>query len=521
VTPSPENLARLHWLIRLRWFALGGIAISGLVAASGAVPGVNLAVVACALTLGVAFNLSLAWRARRKGDTDDRHIRQALLDTGALTLLVWAAGGAECPFIGFYVFPVLLASLLAGREALWQTGAASAAGIVFQVAASHEPALRVGRWDPVAPWDVMLPVIALTLMVGVVAYFAAVFTDALRSQARARHQADTMLRLGFEGLEAGMEVVTDGRVTAQNPHAALLLGDRTDEPWSCPCATVGCEAVQCEFPVEAWVFERYTFPIPSTDGQASNRAMVLYLDRTTEVLSRRKLMLTERLASLGRTVQGVAHELNTPLATIQTMGRDVIDALAQPGVPEAVRADVAESAQMVVDEVQRCRRITHALLGRAEHLEPEHGGEASLGAAVDRALAVVFTSARGRASVELGNTAFARLPLDPVVQILVNLLQNAADADPEGHIEIRATHDAERVELRVRDHGAGLSADAERHLFEPFHTTKPPGRGTGLGLYTSYALARTLGGDLTVSNHPEGGAVATLSVLSTRDHASE
>ncbi len=505
--PSAESLARLRWLIRLRWSALAGVAVAGCIAAAGIVPGVNLPVVGAAVALGVVFNLYVSWRARRLGDTDDQHVWQALLDTGALTLVLWAAGGAQCPFIGFYVIPVLLASLLAGRDALWHTGAASAAGVAFQVAAVEWPALRVGRWNPTPPWDAVLFIVAITLTIGVVAYFAAVFTDALRRQVHARAQADTMLSLAFEGLDAGLEVVEAGLVKWQNPRATALVGERSGRPWVCRCGGDRCAEAQCEFAMGERVFERHTSPLPGGD-----RAMVLYLDRTTEVLSRRKLMLTERLASLGRTVQGVAHELNTPLATIQTMGRDVIDAVSQAEVPDAIRDDVAESAEMVVAEVERCRRITHALLGRAEQLDSGFDGEAALSAAVDRALAVVFTHDRERVKVTLGDAENVRLPLDPAVQILVNLLQNAADADPGGQIEIRAELDADQVRLYVRDHGGGLTAEARQHLFEPFHTTKPPGRGTGLGLYTSYALAHSLGGDLGLENHPGGGAEAVFRV---------
>lgn len=513
--PSAESLARLQWLIRLRWSALAGVAVAGCVAAAGVVPGVNLPVVGAAVALGVAFNVYLSWRARRLGDTDDRHVWQALLDTGALTLVLWAAGGAQCPFIGFYVFPVLLASLLAGRDALWQTGAASAVGVAFQIATVEWPGLRVGRWNPPAPWDSILFVAAITLTIGVVAYFAAVFTDALRRQVAARDQADTMLSLAFEGLDAGLEVVEAGLVAWQNPRATELVGERSGRVWSCPCDASRCVASRCEFASGERVFERHTSALPGPE-----REMVLYLDRTTEVMSRRKLMLTERLASLGRTVQGVAHELNTPLATIQTMGRDVIDAVNQAEVSDAVRDDVAESAQMVVAEVARCRRITHALLGRAEQLDPGFDEEAALSATVDRAVAVVFTHDRHRVEVALGEAAGARLPLDAAVQILVNLLQNAADADPGGRIEIGAERDATSIRVSVRDHGDGLSPEAQRHLFEPFHTTKPPGRGTGLGLYTSYALAQALGGDLSLANHPDGGAEAVFSAPSTPDHAS-
>ncbi len=512
VDPTPEKLARLRWLVRLRWLALLGVLVAAAAAAVGVVPGVNVGIVGLAVGLGLGFNVYLGWRARRLGDTDDKHVWQALLDTGALTLVVWAAGGAECPFIGFYVFPVLLASLLAGRDALWQTGAASALGVLFQVAATEVSALRVGVWDPAPPWDTLLFLTAVLMTIAMVAYFATVFTDVLREQVEARREADAMLRFAFQGLDAGVEVLAGPRIVWQNPQATELLGRREGRVWTCPgtCSRQSvCSDGRCEFALQSQVYERHTFALPERD-----RSMVLYLDRTTEVLGRRKLMLTERLASLGRTVQGVAHELNTPLSTIQTLGRDVLDALQSGDLPSALREDVEESARMVVEEVQRCRRITHALLGRVEQLDPEAHGEAALSVSVDRALAVVLTGDRERASCELGEAGRARVPMDPVVQILVNLLQNATDAS-DGPIEVGGALGDGRVRVWVRDHGPGLSDEARAHLFEPFHTTKPPGLGTGLGLYTSYALARELGGELTVANHPDGGVEAVLSIPSS------
>jgi hypothetical protein len=86
-----ERYARLQWLIRLRWFALAGVSLAAGVAAAGLVPGLNVEVVAAAIGVGVLTNLFVAWRGRQRGDTDDRHVGQAVLDTGALTLVLWAS----------------------------------------------------------------------------------------------------------------------------------------------------------------------------------------------------------------------------------------------------------------------------------------------------------------------------------------------------------------------------------------------------------------------------------------------
>ncbi len=501
------NRARLRWLIRLRWQALLGASLAALVAAAGVVPGVNVPLVALAVTLGIATNLLLSRRARRRGDADARHVGQALLDTGALTVLVWAAGGLECPFVVFYVFPVLLAGLLGGRRALLPASLATAAGLGFQVLATLAPGLAAGRWDPAPAWDLPLTVAALGITVLMAAYFAARFTDVLRQQVLARRQADALLRLAVEGFDAGLEVVEAGRVVWQNPRAAGLVGERTGAPWSPPPSVEGQDGEPYRFVVEHdRIYEMLRFPLPEGD-----REMVLYVDRTGEVLAERRLHLTERLASLGRTVQGVAHELNTPLATIQTLSRDLRDVLTVTALDPALRDDLNESAELIADEVRRCRRITHALLGRAERLGPaDETAAGPLAAAVERAAAVVLLQERGRLGLDLGAAASVPFPLDPLVQIFVNLLQNARDADPRGRIDVGARLGDGEVVLHVRDQGPGLPAGVRAHLFEPFFTTKPPGQGTGLGLYTSYALARGLGGSLALDDHPEGGAVATL-----------
>ena len=79
-------------------------------------------------------------------------------------------------------------------------------------------------------------------------------------------------------------------------------------------------------------------------------------------------------------------------------------------------------------------------------------------------------------------------------------------------VNVAVSSQQDALIICVRDQGPGLDTNAERHLYEPFFTTKPPGQGTGLGLYTSYALAQSLGQTLTVANHKHGGVIATLKI---------
>ncbi len=89
----------------------------------------------------------------------------------------------------------------------------------------------------------------------------------------------------------------------------------------------------------------------------------------------------------------------------------------------------------------------------------------------------------------------------------LNLLLNAADAvDGDGEVVVEVRPDGDAVVLSVADSGPGIPEDILPHLFEPFVTSKPVGRGTGLGLAVSHTIIDRLGGTITASNPPEGGA---------------
>ena len=100
-------------------------------------------------------------------------------------------------------------------------------------------------------------------------------------------------------------------------------------------------------------------------------------------------------------------------------------------------------------------------------------------------------------------------------QVLVNLLRNSLDAmhdQPMPQVAVRVSADGTWVRLSVRDHGPGLSAEAQQHLFEPFYTTKPVGEGLGLGLVISLTIAESYGGGLSAHNMADGGAEFVLTL---------
>lgn len=548
---TPE---RLGWLIRLRWIALLGIVLAAVLAALGAFPGVNYQVL-FATAAGAAFYNATMWRDLRRGIaiTGQRAATyQALIDFLLLTIVLWAAGGLDSPFISYYVFHVALVGILAGPRATLLAGgfALACAGALWIT--EVVPALRIGVWRPAGFWAPLSQVVAFVSSVGAVAYLVTHAVGELRDRERALEEARDRAELEYEvlsrtlnELDAGLEVLdAKNQVVWRNRLARRLVPRlETGDPWHCPGSERACErdasgvcpiersfqhneAGRCRFAVHGdeggeRVYELLSFPLSADPGEKP-RVMNLYIDRTAQTLAERQLVLAERLASLGRVAQGVAHELNTPLATIRTLAADMVLALQSIETATAAQrgelvSDLSESASLIREETARLGRIAQALLAGGDLVRLRIMGAVPLGAVVERSIALVFAGVRGGPTVEADPSLDAvrvRCDQDRLVQVLVNLLQNAHDAlrgNCGGRIRVFAQLEAENaVCIAVEDNGSGIAKDVRGRLFEPFTTTKPPGEGTGLGLYTSYMLVRAMHGTLQLEPRQSGGTRALL-----------
>jgi C4-dicarboxylate-specific signal transduction histidine kinase len=181
-----------------------------------------------------------------------------------------------------------------------------------------------------------------------------------------------------------------------------------------------------------------------------------------------------------------------------------------------VLEDLAESAALIQDETRRLGRITQALLAGGDLVRARIEGQVPVAAVVERARALVFAGVRDGPDVVVHrgvDELDVAADQDRLVQVLVNLLQNAHDAvdrRSDGHVVVQARMDEGHVEITIDDDGPGLPPQVQRRLFEPFTTTKPPGEGTGLGLYTSYMLVQAMGGTLRLEDREERGTRATV-----------
>ncbi|MGE0789976.1 MAG: sensor histidine kinase [Sandaracinaceae bacterium] len=548
------SVDRVRWMIRLRWVATIGMAVAALLATTGLFGDVNSAVLAIAAAAGGLYNL-VVWRRHRTMGTrgTPEGVRQAIADLGLLTLALWAAGGMRTPFLGYYVFHVVIVGILGGKRATLVAACAALVGSCLLLVTEHVPLLQIGRWNPVWPWDLVAEVFAFITTVGAVAYLVTHAVNELRRRERALADARAnealeleVLTTTLDELEAGLEVVeADGHVLWRNKRAEELapsVPNHDAHVWTCPGEHRACEqdvsgvcpvsaaleqgtAGHCRFAAridsQERVYEMQVFPLGGADA-GGGRVMNLYVDRTSNLVAERRLILAERLASLGRVTQGVAHELNTPLATIRTLSADMLAALRSAGRQDELLNDLEESAELVHDETRRLGKITQGLLTGRDLTASQIEGAVPLHAVVERARAIVFAGARADRAVEIGaelNEHQVLADPDQLVQVMVNLLQNAEDAGPQTgaeRVRVHARRAGANVEILIDDDGPGLPEEMRSRLFEPFATTKPPGKGTGLGLYTSYMLVVSMRGTLALENRPEGGARAIVALPAAR-----
>jgi len=235
--------------------------------------------------------------------------------------------------------------------------------------------------------------------------------------------------------------------------------------------------------------------------------------RMTESLraQRDHIEAQEKLATVGKLAAGVAHEVGNPLAAI--LGYADLLLAEEPAEPSE-RRDMLERIRK---ETDRIRGIIVDLLDYSRPPASDPAVPMSLRQLVDDSLDLVRAQARFR-DVTVDNRVPASLQIGATsrhTQVMVNLFLNAADAmNGKGTLTLDAKElDGSLVALFVRDSGSGVPDGDRERIFDPFYTTKDPGKGTGLGLAVSRSIARAAGGDLVVERRNGSGATFVLTVL--------
>jgi len=223
---------------------------------------------------------------------------------------------------------------------------------------------------------------------------------------------------------------------------------------------------------------------------------------------------TNKFASIGRLAAGVAHEINNPLAIIDQKAGLVTD-LMETSEEFEHKDKLLHSVDGILGAVQRCKVITHRLLGFARRMDVafEHIDISDL---IKEVLGFLESEALYN-RIRIEKSFAEKLPVvfsdrGQLQQIFLNIINNAIDAvGKDGLIVLSAElHNQEMVEVKIKDSGHGMSHETVKRIFDPFFTTKEAGKGTGLGLSITYGLVKKLGGEILVESKIDKGTIFSV-----------
>jgi two-component system sensor histidine kinase RegB len=244
--------------------------------------------------------------------------------------------------------------------------------------------------------------------------------------------------------------------------------------------------------------------------------IAFFSGQISEVLRRREqelrelqqlLAKRERLASLATLAAGAAHELATPLGTIAVVAKDLENYASETRPDNAV----AEDSRLIRSEVERCRRILEGMSAQGAELPGEMPVQIAVAELLERLKASLPAGLSSRLEIrnDLGD-AITTIPVRAVIQSLTALIKNGVEAGTKTNVTIRISGMGDTVSFMVQDDGDGMSEEVLQRIAEPFFTTKPPGKGMGLGTFLVRTLAEGLGGALQFQSSTHQGTTATL-----------
>jgi two-component system NtrC family sensor kinase len=222
---------------------------------------------------------------------------------------------------------------------------------------------------------------------------------------------------------------------------------------------------------------------------------------------------SQKLSSIGRLAAGVAHEINNPMAIINEKAGLMKDLIELGGDFEN-RSKFLALTQAIVDSVERCRSITHRLLGFARRMEPQIES-LDINEVIRETVGFVEKEARYR-NIDLQLKLADGLPAilsdrGQLQQVFLNLFSNAFGAVGDGGAVTVCTRDLNgAITVSVEDNGCGMSNETLGRVFEPFFSTKKKGHGTGLGLFITYGIVKRLGGHIEAKSQEGVGTVMTV-----------
>jgi len=435
----------------------------------------------------------------------------------------WAAIGVDMILFGvlhaldpsgvnygaLFVMPVLMAAVLCPRRLALATAAMATLGLLAAAAWSLLLGVDVGLKTTQAGL-VGGGLFAVSLLAGELSARLAREEKAARGSLALARQQELLNRLVIDEMQEGVLVVDRrGRVRAMNPAARTLLGAASGElswqlrgrgDWrplvlALEQAYIDSRAgeVDVALPLDSGIARSLRLRLRFTrQREGSEELCVLFLEDNRELLARTR---QEKLAAMGRVSAGIAHEIRNPLAAIAQANALIAEDVA------GMRAE--QLTRMVASNVQRLKRLVDDVTEVAPGVQPDTQAldvsdlvhEICVDWVVVNGLEAGAGQGAGRFQLQIEAPGLRGLfDAEHLRRVLVNLLDNALRHADEGagSVRVRLARIGDELELVVRSAGPPVPPDVERHLFEPFFSTRS--RGSGLGLYICRELCERHGG---------------------------
>ncbi|MDP6111443.1 MAG: ATP-binding protein [Planctomycetota bacterium] len=550
-----ELITQERWVIRLRWVAIAGVVGVTLVSWLSFQFISDHSALALLLIAAVMAGYNTLFAAIRPTRFTGSRMAfvQVFLDLSALTLMLFFAGGIHNPFFLFYVFHIVIAGILLRRGETYLVTLAACAlfsGMVL---------LQESAWVPYYPLH-LVEGTEMRLTTGWIHTFGVLGAFVATACCTAHFTTTIMAKLRLRGEEiveaseilsqersktdsivrsvgAGLLVLDlEDRIVWANEIAQRWFGDGLvgeschRRLWQmenrCPnCPVMQTRSSGSTFTCEhsASVGDRRRFfltsssPVRSADGEVEN-ILVLVQDITAMKEMQVQLVQAGKMVAVGQLAAGIAHEINNPLAVVASSSEILSELQAEKDLADEEKADItSRHFKKIEDNIYRCKDIIQGLLGFARR-EEEGFEPVDLVAVLDETVDLVGGSDRARQrSINRdyrsdGTGSMAPLSLTrsrprQIQQVFLNLLLNALDAvEPGGQVTLSARHDGQGIEVAVADNGDGIPPEHLDRIFEPFYTSKPVGKGTGLGLYISHQIVGSLHGTLIPETRSGEGA---------------
>lgn len=252
-------------------------------------------------------------------------------------------------------------------------------------------------------------------------------------------------------------------------------------------------------------------PILDNDGNVTSY-FGIHRDITEKKMLEKQLIHTQKMESMGTLAAGVAHEVGNPLASISALVQVVIRSTSDDFAKEKlslVRNQISRISKIIRDLVDFSRPSTYKLQ------------LTDINKQLEEAVDIIEVGTKNKDiefNIELDeNIPKLLLVADQIQQVFINILLNAVDSilddknlNKPKHISVRSTIKEDMVNIELEDTGHGIPEENIEKIFEPFYTTKEEGRGTGLGLWVSYGILKSLQGDLMVDSVEGKGTKFTI-----------